>query len=808
MNVDWRSIRPLNGGREKGFEELCSQLARSEVAGRARFIRKGNPDAGVECFAIYENGSECAWQAKYFLTLRDSQWAQLDQSVRTALQKHPLLGRYVICLPMDLPDGRVPGQDSGRARWDAHVEKWARWASERGMTVEFAYWGSSELLERVTRREHVGRVRFWFDATGFDDDWFAQRLEEARQTAGPRYTPEVHVELPIAGRFEAFGRTSRFFDRTIALIRGLQEDWSSACSCGPSRLGKERDAEVEAGIRMVSEDVVVCAGKVSIGEGIDEIVTAGSAVEVQPSGTLPFEDVANKIAAVEVAIDGVVQHLVARQAEHRVLSQYRYQFEKFAEKLGKARGELVEAQRWGGAAVMIVRGQAGTGKTHLLCDVAHRRHGEGWPTVLLLGQSFTSDGAPWGQAAELLDASDRPAAEFVGALECAAQAAGVRALVLIDALNEGKGLSIWPTHLPAFLAHFARSDWIGVVLSIRSSYDELIPVSVREKAVVATHRGFGDRSYDAMRTYFKHYGLELPSTPLIAPEFDNPLFLKTLCLGLQGQGATRLRQGINGITGIFELYISSINKRVAEKLGLPAWNKAAEMALCAIGGAFPSVSERWLAVEAAEELVNGVLPGRSFEDSLYRMLVVEGVLVQEASRRDRLGRGREIVFIAYERLADHLLTKVLLDAHFDPVDAAAAFEPGGGLCEVAEGGYETQGILEALCIQLPERTGREVVDVVPKLAQGEGFEGAFTQSLVWRDAGKISARTCELVSARLEPEAQDRSTILRRTAHARNQTGAPAECKVPRRSTAPGRDGGKGCVVVRAFAHCDLRRRT
>ena len=38
VNVDWRSIRPLNGGRDKGFEELCSQLARSEVAGRARFV--------------------------------------------------------------------------------------------------------------------------------------------------------------------------------------------------------------------------------------------------------------------------------------------------------------------------------------------------------------------------------------------------------------------------------------------------------------------------------------------------------------------------------------------------------------------------------------------------------------------------------------------------------------------------------------------------------------------------------------------------------------------------------------------------
>ncbi len=346
--------------------------------------------------------------------------------------------RAICDLPADGPaDARVPGQESALAKWDAHVEKWVGWASERGMTVEFAYWGSSELLERLTRPEHVGRVRFWFDETGFDDDWFVHRLEEARQTAGPRYTPEVHVDLPIAGRFEAFGRTSGFFDRTIGLIRGLANEWASACSPGPSRLGKEGDPEVEAGIRAVSDDAVFRASKVSIGEGIDEIVAAGSAIEVQPSGTLPFDGVAEKVAGVEAAVGDIAQHLTTRQGEHGVIPQYRHQFETFAGKLRKVREELVEAQRWGGAAVMIVRGQARIGKTHLLCDVAHHRIAKGRPTVLLLGQSFTSDGAPWPQAAELLDASDSSAAGAGPQTDRAIRVvAGVRAGVEYGAFRE------------------------------------------------------------------------------------------------------------------------------------------------------------------------------------------------------------------------------------------------------------------------------------------------------------------------------------------------------------------------------------
>ena len=761
MNLDWRSIRPLNGGRDKGFEEFCSQLARAEVQGRARFIRKGNPDAGVECFAIFPSGSEWAWQAKYFFALGTSQWTQIDRSVKSALASHPRLERYVVCLPMDLPDARVEGQQSARAKWDAHVEKWTRCAAKRGMTIEFVYWGSSELLELLAEPERVGRVSFWFDATAFSDDWFARRLDEAVRTAGPRYTPEVHVGLPIAGRFDAFGRTERFFDQTISQIRRLSNQWASTCSHGPSRLGKEWDAEVEAGISAVENDAIVQAGKVSIGKRIEEIVAAGSAMEVQPAGPLPFDAVAEELATVAASVDDVAQHLTARQEEHRVISQYRHQYETFAGTLRKVRDELMEAQRWASGSVMIVRGQAGTGKTHLMCDIASRRLREGSPSVLLLGQSFTGEGAPWPQAAAILDVNDCSAADFVEALECAAQAAGVRALVLIDAINEGKGFNLWTSHLPAFLEHFARSDWIGVVLSIRSSYDELIPETIRDEAVVATHRGFGERSYDALRTFFTHYRLELPSTPLMAPEFSNPLFLKTLCLGLQGQGEARLRTGIHGISAIFDLYISSVDNRITSTLRLTPWAKMAERALRKLAEAFPTPLQRWLTVKQAERLLSDLLPGRPYEESLYRTLIVEGVLVQEASRTAQGKTGQESVFIAYDRLADHLVTETLLDAHFDPTNAAAAFKPGAGLGEVAKGAYETQGILEALCVQLPERTGREVPDLAPVLAEAEGFEGAFTQSLVWRDMGTISDRTCDLVRARLGPERQERYGILR-----------------------------------------------
>lgn len=56
----------------------------------SQFTRKGKPDAGVECYWTLPTTEEMAWQAKYFLTLDTTQWAQLDESVKTARDKLPV----------------------------------------------------------------------------------------------------------------------------------------------------------------------------------------------------------------------------------------------------------------------------------------------------------------------------------------------------------------------------------------------------------------------------------------------------------------------------------------------------------------------------------------------------------------------------------------------------------------------------------------------------------------------------------------------------------------------------------------------
>ena len=153
---------------------------------------------------------------------------------------------------------------------------------------------------------------------------------------------------------------------------------------------------------------------------------------------------------------------------------------------------------------------------------------------------------------------------------------------------------------------------------------------------------------------FVHYGLELPSTPLLSPEFRNPLFLKTLCRGLNTKGEHRLPRGFHGITAVFDLYLSAINDRLASALGFNPKDGLVRRALEAFAKALVDSGERWLTLGKAEKVINAQLPGREFERSLYRGLVVEGVLVEEASWRQEAAR-EEVAFIAYDRFADNFL---------------------------------------------------------------------------------------------------------------------------------------------------------
>lgn len=767
MNLDWNAIRPLDGSQSKGFEELCVQLARLETPSDAEFVRKGTPDAGVECFCKLQDGSEWGWQAKYFTTsLTGVQWQQLDDSVKSALEGHPGLIRYYVCVPLDRSDARRSDQQSFLQKWETRVSKWKCWAQEHSMNVEFVWWGSSELLDRLSREEKPGRVYFWFDSRHFDGDWFRDRLNEAHETAGPRYTPEVHIDLPICRELDLFGRADAAFDR----IKSLAIDIRRMLQQVRYALPDNDDSSHTFNREELSQSI----GLEELYQSEDRALQTFAALEPAPAGELPLHELNRAVEAIEK---------LARKASRKVpglwsaysspseresrspysqhpLASLRGSLMALESTLSSAQLQISRANDIANNNLLILKGMAGTGKTHLLCDFARKRIELGAPTVLLMGQWFTTSEVPWTQVLQQLDLHDATAEKFVGALEAAAQASNSRALVVIDALNEERGHEIWPSHLAAFLARLEQSPWIGTVLSVRTTYEEVIvPEDVRERAVVLTHEGFANREYDAVQTYFSYFGLELPSAPILQPEFSNPLLLKVLCEGLHRRGETKLTMGIHGITGIFDLYLKSVNDFLAKLLDYDPHENLVEAALSRIGEELADRHSRSLPMEAAKEIVNTFLPDRTYSSSLYRGLVTEGILLEDTDWINSESNNM-VVSIAYDRLADHIVADHLLKAHLNECDPNAAFTTGGGLGFLGDKDVFTRdGLIEALCVQIPERTGMELVRLAPELLDRPNFGQTFRQSIVWRDLSAFSEDTRAVLNDLIRYESDLEETL-------------------------------------------------
>ena len=222
-DIDFNCIRPVNGARSDGFEELCCQLASLEPAPPgSRFFRKGRGgDAGVECFLRLDNGDETGWQAKHLFAWDAGCASQLDKSIGTALEKHPRLTEYVVCLPFDLPDSRSGGAETALQKWERWHTKWTQRAAKQERDLRITLWGKSELFARLVSDDpaRAGRVLYWFGVEMLGPAWFDAQFEKARVSLGTRYIPETNVDLPIRRDFLTLTRHP--------LLQKEIDDWCS-----------------------------------------------------------------------------------------------------------------------------------------------------------------------------------------------------------------------------------------------------------------------------------------------------------------------------------------------------------------------------------------------------------------------------------------------------------------------------------------------------------------------------------------------------------------------------------------------------
>jgi len=724
LSLNFKNIRQHRGTQSGGFEELCCQLAALEdPAAGSRFIRKGpGADQGLECYRAYADGHEVGWQAKYFIDgFEDGQVGDLTDSLKRALSAHPQLTKFVVCLPTNLRDNRSGRKASEVQRYERWREKSVAEASAAGRTLEIELWGASSVEERLGRNDpmYSGRARYWFDAVTFSSAWFRNKLDVQRHNLGERYSPESHVELPVQQALQAVARDPELL-------------------AAPATWAAEITYKMDGTVASLSREKLSAAAD-QVRQACEPLAQSLSAPPAGLEVSVPLENWATLTAA---AIESISKGL--SEVESKVPEKNRYLLRKdlfdLYSAVGRVRDEIA-SERWQfmNKRELLISGPGGIGKSHLVADFGHKQLEDGRPYILVLSGSLT-DGDPWEQIRGLLDLAQVTNADFLGALDAAAEAADCRAVLAIDALNERHGIALWETRLLGFIHQIQKFPRLALVLTIRSTYLPFLPLKDLARVV---HPGFAGHAGAAAKAYLDQRGIARPSSPNLAKEFENPLFLRTCSEYLDTEGLKQLPKGMNGVTTIFDFYLTAVADKVQRELKLIPELKIPRKALeefleaCATQGDGGSMSMEDT-IKLLENIHNS---GGYAERSLFSAFMSEGVLTQDVEWQPG-GAPKEIIRFTFERLSDHLRAKRVI-SKIDRADVAGSFRraPLAAYFEPYES-WQFAGVIEALAVQLPEEFNVELFDVLQEEAiEDPSLRNAFENSLAWRSPKAFTSRT-------------------------------------------------------------------
>lgn len=749
--IDFSKIHSFNLGQRNSFEEFVCQLARLEDFPKKSAFRRvegAGGDGGVEAYWTKPNGKKTGYQAKFFLRCGDIDWGQIDKSVTQALTSHPELECYVVALPCNLSDrtGNKQRGQTGWEHWETRVKKWAAEAATVGIEgIEFQAWPNNELNARLVNRNAEGIREFFFGDVELTPEWFEDKIQEAIFALGERFHPEDHVDVRIERLFSVISRAPSYREELLKALHAIGE-WVF-----PQKL--------LSALKQLPEKQVTD----ELRKTIAELLTIDDLISLDPQHewvTASWLDFASKLLDANDKLEqwcweydrSLVEGSHEKNDLRRLIKQSRELDDAVSQLTKRLRSRYMDAEKEGFA---FIRGNAGSGKSHLLAKCAESAIKNRQPAILFLGQRL-NDNELWTQISQILGLPGRSVDQILGTFDAAGKAAGTRTLLLIDAINEGVGSRYWRNQLASVIHKLKRFSHVCCIISCRSEYFELaVPEAIAERYPVFDIRGFEtpEEQLNAARIYLDRRGIARPSTPWLSPEFVNPLFLRSVCLSLERDKKAEFPPGLTGTRKILKYYLDSIGHSITKKEGstvslVPKLGRAVQD----IAGKMLERKEDFLELDICRRVItahfHNIRP--QTEPDWLLIFLNNGLLRKDPNPSSDDFTDEDIVRFSFQRFQDFLMAEQSL-THAEKSEGL--FDEKGPLGFCIEGdrfAWKWRGLMDALAVALPEILGTELVDALPggavKWWDDWSIHEAFAESVKWRARSAFTDRSLELLN--------------------------------------------------------------
>ena len=759
--------------QRSAFENLVCYLAKlDERGGEFRRIRGDGGDGGVEAIRILPNGKKIGYQAKYYPIRNKIDWSKIDASVEVALTQHRELECYVIALPRVFTGKRAAGSGSTEGdwgKWDEHVKKWKDRGSELGMNVIFEVWTAFEIEIDLLKPNAQDIIRTLFDKRVLSKPWIQRNLCRTIDDLDVRYSPTEHVDTESLKPFDLIFRRDN-------IRRDLRSIFDVA-----------RNSNPRAAVALVNKISIPDETIDIVENAIEEFLDLEKAIDWNLDKTWP---VCEWLTSWHLMIERL--RYLSNIINNALGNDYNSLVNKVTEltKVYELLGPEVFGGYWwrwlpieGSRAILFV-GRAGAGKSHLLAHVVELAWGAGCPVLHILGQDI-SEGDPRISILKRLDIAEWKFREMLAALNFAAETANTRALLVIDALNEGHGTEVWWNHISSFIREVNQFDRIFLAVSCREEYleyvvpEELIanpspyprdsdmPIDCAPLGKFVRINVMGFRSSvereAALQKFMDEKGIVRPSAPILDDEFFNPLFMSSVCRAMAKAKIKVFPRGLRGANEIFEYVIRTKSIELKEycyKTKPDRIYKAIYEVLDKLSEIMVKYRNDYIPRNHAIELINSCFQECILKNGAW-LPVLEGANIlrrdiDEPSEKVDDSSMSEVVRFSFQRLQDNLIAKRLLKESKNLDLAFEQNEPFSFLINrpvqrdgtiLVNPNPKWAGVLSALWTAVAEEYGKELWDI-PSFFGGSDihydprdFQSIFKASIRERSGCAFTDRT-------------------------------------------------------------------
>lgn len=667
--IDFSKLKPYDGKTTRSFELLIYRLmvAQYQHLGDFTAIAGEGGDGGIEFYLKLRSGETWGWQCKFYSDkgrLSDSnRTTSIENSLAKACINYPDLTKWTLCLKTNLTVGitnKNGVRKNGERDW---FIKALPLQIPIDRTVDLNFFGEDEIITSLVSPDNNGVKQFFFGDLEINQAWFEAQCSQAQYKTKDKYDSVLHT---IGNFDQSYVDSALMNPAYIELIKNLFAEIPESASAIKKSIDnyyiKATYNERELQIKNLAFDFFGRFEplKDTLMAWFDTIIQAIAEYDLNKfNKLLPVNHhnptIVNYLNSFPVEIADDKNTLVeATNAIYRAIEDYFRNFERII------RNYLHRSENY-----LIFLADAAEGKTHLACDIVHKRLKAGLPAIFLTGDSFNNHNNLTSAITTILDI---PVSYSLGDLLASLDSYGkinrTKIPIIIDGLNEttyGRGFStIWRDHLASLSTKVQQYENLVLIVTCRNSYADDIWTEEDRKYFHWLGR-WTNEVKELVQKYFNKYCIVADLTFANLNRFEQPIFLKIFCeiKNPNWQSGRKVRVNIDSDTNneLFGLYFKEVNKKLQRSSLLRRNESFVEQSMASLAEYFWEQNLREIPIKDFYKIIDGEVSYRAGE-SRADLLIDEGLVFT----RD-VKQGGEYVSLTYEIMAGYIIAKYLLSRY-------------------------------------------------------------------------------------------------------------------------------------------------